>query len=267
MSTIPKVIHYCWFGGKDKPDLVIKCISSWREYLSDYKIVEWNETNFDVLCNDYCKEAFNAKKWAFITDYVRLYVLYNFGGIYMDTDVEVLKNFDDLLQNDAFIGFENYSQFQSALIGAKKNNKWIKFLLTYYHDRHFINDDFSFDMTPNVSIITNLSFQKYEIRLNNSLQKVENEFVVYPKDYFCPKDYVTGKIILTDNTYTIHHFAGSWLEEDYKKRLKYCKKIFGIWLGIKINSAITIFKREGFLIMIKKIINFVIPKLNVALKK
>ena len=152
---IEKKIHYIWFGSNPLPPLAKKCIESWKKFCPDYEIVEWNETNFDVNQNIYTKEAYENKKWAFVSDYVRLYALYHHGGIYMDTDVEVLKNLDDYLNHDAFSGFESSNAIPTGIIGAKKGNYHIKQLLNEYNDRHFILPNGEMDLTTNVTTITN----------------------------------------------------------------------------------------------------------------
>ena len=226
--SIPKKIHYCWFGGNPLPELAQKCIDSWKKYLPDYEIIRWDESNFDFSINDYVREAYENKKWAFITDYVRLYVLYNYGGIYMDTDVEVLKPLDELLTHKAFSGFEDKINIPTGIIASEKHNKWIKYLLDYYKDRHFIVDG-KINYTTNVLIITEMTKKKYGLKQNNTYQDLK-DVVFYPNDYFCPKDHMNGEIYLTDNTYCIHHFSGSWQSKGMKLREKVFRtihKIFG----------------------------------------
>ncbi len=233
---IPKVIHYCWFGKGEKSELAKKCIDSWKKYLPEYEIKEWNEDNFDVNINYYCKEAYEAKKYAFVTDYVRLYALYKEGGIYMDTDVEVLKPLDDFLKHPAFSSFENNNKVPTGLMASQKNNKWIKDLLDYYTDKHFIKKDGNFDTTTNVETITNISIKKYGLIPNNTYQELKKQVVFYPSDWFCPKDWQTGNIYLTENSHAIHHFSGSWLSKDEQflktKRQQLINK-FGENKGIK----------------------------------
>ncbi len=261
MSNIPKIIHYCWFGGNPLSDLALKCINSWKKYCPDYKIIEWNENNFDINSNMYVKEAYQAKKWAFVTDYVRLFVLYEYGGIYMDTDVEIIRNIDRFLCYDAFSGFETVNSIPTAIMGAKKGNEWIKYLLSFYDNKHFICEDGSFDTTTNVITITNMTKKKYNIHLNNKFQNIDEGIVLYPKEYFCPKDYITGEIILTKNTYCIHHFAASWHTEvekiQFEKYKKY-RKLFGNNLGKKIyifNRHLNTLKTKGIFYCIKKLYN------------
>lgn len=217
-NQIPKKIHYCWFGRGEKPELAIKCIESWKKFLPDYEIIEWNEDNFDVNMNRYVKEAYENKKFAFVTDFVRLYVLYNYGGIYMDTDVEVLKPLDIFLKHPAFSGFENNNFIPTGIMASKKNNKWVKLLLDDYNDISFVKEDGTFDLTTNVIRISNTTQKNYALKLDNTYQDL-GDVVFYPHDYFCPKDWDTGDIYLTENTYTIHHFSGSWHTKKEKKQL------------------------------------------------
>ncbi len=221
---IPKKIHYCWFGGNPLNDLAIKCIESWKKYCPDYEIIEWNESNFDINCNEYVKEAYEAKRWAFVTDYVRLYALYNYGGIYMDTDAELLKNIDCFLTKPAFSGFENNKELSTAIMGAECGNKWIELLLDDYNGRHFLNPDGSYDITTNVVTITRLTAENYEVTLDNTFTEIDGAVTFYPSDYFSPKDWLTGQIDLTENAYCIHHFNASWYTEKErldKKELEY----------------------------------------------
>jgi mannosyltransferase OCH1-like enzyme len=230
MSNISKVIHYCWFGGNPIPFGVEKCIDSWKKYCPHYKIVEWNEKNFDYKCNQYVYEAYQAKKWAFVSDYVRLYVLKEHGGIYMDTDVELLKNLDALLEHNAFSGFENKDSLQTAIMGSVKNNSWINMLLIYYEKRHFIKEDSSLDLTTNVSTITKLTKEVYDIELNNSMQITSDGTAFYPNEYFSPKNFETGKTTITQNTYCIHHFDASWLTKG-KKIKHFCTSRLKMLIG------------------------------------
>ena len=206
---IPKTIHYCWFGKKRLPDLAIKCIESWQKYLPDYKIVEWNEDNFNHNTNIFTKEAYLSQKFAFVADYVRLLALYSHGGIYMDTDVELIKTLDSFLHYPAFIGYEDEANLQTGIIGSEKGGVWVKEQLDYYENRHFILPNGSLDMTTNVEIVSQLML-KQGFTLKDSRQNFKNAIEIFPKDYFCPKSPKTGKIKITSNTYAIHHFAGSW---------------------------------------------------------
>lgn len=230
--NIPKKIHYCWFGGKPLPEDAKKYIESWKKYCPDYEIIEWNESNFDLNSNMYVKEAYEARKWAFITDYVRLYVMYNYGGIYMDTDVEVLKKLDVFLENDAFSGFESNKYIPTGIMACKKGFKLFGELLDYYTNKHFKKENGDLDLTTNVITITNIC-KKHGLVLNNKQQNVDG-FMLYPAEYFCPKDYKTGEINVTENTYTIHHFSGSWLEDEDKEIKVIHEKVLRKYNRIKV---------------------------------
>lgn len=220
--AIPKIIHYCWFGGNPLPEDVQRYIATWRKLCPDYEIKEWNETNFDINCCDYVKEAYEAKKWAFITDYVRLKVLFDYGGIYMDTDVEVCKPLDDLLHYNAWSGFESETKIQTGTFASCRANEWIGYLLSYYENKHFVNKDGSYDTTTNVETITKMTKTKYDVRLNNTFQIFGDNYALFPFEYLCAKSLMDGRIYKSDKTYTIHHFSGSWLTpwERFRHRVK-----------------------------------------------
>lgn len=214
---IPKIIHYCWFGRGQMPSLAEKCIASWKKYLPDYEIKEWNEDNFNLDLYPYVREAYNARKFAFVTDVVRLYALYTEGGIYMDTDVEVLKPLDQFLVHIAFSGFEGHTTVSTGIMASERGGAWAKENLAYYDGRHFRKTDGSLDITTNVTTVTNYMLAK-GLKPNNTLQDFPNLITFYPKEYFCPIDYKTKKGEITSNTYCIHHFAGSWMS--VRKKIK-----------------------------------------------
>lgn len=240
---IPKIIHYCWFGRGEKTDLAQKCIESWKKFLPDYELKEWNEVNFDISINQYVHEAYENRKFAFVTDYVRLYAIYTEGGIYMDTDVEVLGNYDRFLHHHAFSGFETDGNVPTGMMAAEKGSVWAKDLLDQYDNRAFVQPDGSFDMTTNTAVITNYMIGKGLI-LNNQYQDFPELCTMYPADYFCPKDHRTGKIRCTKNTVCIHHFAGSWLNHsflhDFRHQLKLTLvKVFGERLIVFLSDIVT----------------------------
>lgn len=212
---IPKIIHYCWMSGEPFPELIQECINTWEKFLPDYKIIEWNKNNFDVNISSFTKEAFDVKKYAFVSDYVRLYVLYKYGGIYLDSDIKVLKSFNDLLNNRAFSGFESKELVGVWLLASEKGNPLFKEMLDCYKEKHFIKEDGSFDLEPNTMLLKPI-LEKYGIEFNNKYQK-NNYITIYPKEYFCPLDGLTGKISLTNNSYAMHLFNGAWLPKKQKR--------------------------------------------------
>ena len=238
---IPKKIHYCWFGRGELPMLAKECIESWKKFLPDYEIKMWNEDNFDLDKYTYVREAYDNKRYAFVTDVVRLYALYNEGGIYMDTDVEVLKPLDEILVYEGVSGFETDVNVPTGLMGAMAQHPMIGELLNEYDNLHFIHEKGTVDLTTNVDRITK-TFLKYGLIQNNTKQVV-NKFTLLPKDFLCPKSYEDGKIYLTENTLTIHHFAGSWYTPNEKFKQKIAKL-----LGKRISNCIVKLKS----ILVKK---------------
>ena len=236
-NKISKTIHYCWFGKNPEPALMKQCIESWKKYLPDYKLMLWNEENFDIESNLFVKQAYESKKWAFVSDYVRFYALYYYGGIYMDTDVEVLKSLNPFLKHSAFTGFENETLIPTGIIGSQKGHVWAGEILHFYENISFIDDNGNLRVQPNTAVITKLTKEKYNFIDKNSFQKLENGIVIYPKDYFCPKNYYDGKIELTENTYTIHHFSGSWHTGFDKFKMK-IHKIFIVVFGSKMHKLL-----------------------------
>lgn len=210
LRVIPKVIHYCWFGGAELSPLARECIASWEKYLPDYEIRLWNEENFDINSNKFAREAYAAKRWAFVSDYVRAYVLYEYGGIYMDTDVEVLQNLDRFLVHPAFAGFENSTLISTGIIGTRSKHWWIGELLEYYKNRSFYRENGKADIKPNTFLLTGLAKQ-HGFAEGNRYQVLVDDVHVYPSEYFCPKSPRNHQIVLTPNSYAIHHFEGSWL--------------------------------------------------------
>jgi len=265
MSKIPKKIHYCWFGGNPLPDDVKRYIETWKKHCPDYEIKEWNESNFDINCNKYVKQAYEAKKYAFVSDYARVSALYNEGGIYMDTDVEVLKPLDEFLEHNAFTGFESNDFIMTALMGTEKNGEWIKSIIDIYDGLSFIKEDGTLDLTTNVARITEMMSKKYNFDKESSYQDL-GDVTLYPYEYFSPKDWDTGEIDVTENTHTIHHFSGTWHSKKDRKYLelkaKFIKK-YGLEKGKE-----KYFKRINRIDRIKNLIKKPIKKiLSIFVKK
>ncbi|MBQ3802869.1 MAG: glycosyl transferase [Oscillospiraceae bacterium] len=208
---IPKTIHYCWFGRNPKPKLPQKCIRSWKTCCPDYRIVEWNEGNYDLDSAPlYVRQAYHAKKWAFVTDYVRLQIVYEQGGIYLDTDVEMIRSLDRLLQNHVYFGFETDQTVNTGLgFGAEKGAEVLLDLMKAYEDLPFISSDGRYDVTPCPERNTAVLRAK-GLRADGSEQILDGGIHIYPKPFFCPKDYESGETVITEDTYTIHHFNASW---------------------------------------------------------
>lgn len=219
---IPKIIHYCWFGKKDLSPLASKCIDSWKAFLPDYEIMRWDETTFNVDSFLYTKQAYKEKKFAYVSDVVRLYALSRFGGIYMDTDVEVIRPFDELLKNKSFTGFEDNITITTATIGCSPKSKWIQDLLDSYIDKSFYDDDDNPVLIPNPNLFTDYLVSKGLVN-NNTFQIVEDYISIYPSIFFSPKSHETGIINIAPDTHSIHHFSGSWLSKRRKilNRIKY----------------------------------------------
>ena len=207
--SIPKVIHYCWFGGSEMPAAYKKYMESWKRYCPDYEIKLWNEQNFDFSDNLYARQAYEQKKWAFVSDYARLKIIYEFGGIYLDTDVEILRPLDDLLELKGFLGFQDNKEIATGLgFGAEKGNPVIKAMLADYADAAFILPDGTHDTTPcperNTEALIPLGF-----RADGCMQTVDG-VTLFPADYFCPIGFLDSRKNFSANTYSIHHYAASW---------------------------------------------------------
>ncbi len=213
--SIPKVIHYCWFGGKPLPKSAEKCIRSWKKHCPDYEIIRWDESNFDVNCNPYCKFAFENKKWAFLTDYIRLKVVYENGGVYLDTDVELVKNLDTLIENGAYMGFQNATEIATGLgFAAEKGHSFIGENMRYYEE---LSD---FSQLRSCPIITTELLVAHGLKENDGTIQNVADMKLYPPEYLCPKDERTGLSEFTNNTYSIHHFDASWFEKSWKEGQK-----------------------------------------------
>lgn len=224
---IPKVIHYVWLGNKPKPRKIEKCIASWKKFCPDYEIIEWNENNFDLSSNRFLKEAYESGNFAFSSDIIRLMVLIEYGGIYVDADVEFIKSLDDLLDNNAFVGYETPNYVNSGqMLGAEANNEIIKEHLAQYNNLSFLNCD-NLHSIACPQIFTELLKQK-GLKCDGTEQIIDG-LHIYPTDYFNPFDVRTGKMSKTENSYSVHWSAHSWVSGNpaLEKIAQFCHRIFG----------------------------------------
>lgn len=206
--AIPKIIHYCWMSTDPYPDDIQECIDSWKKVMPDYEIRLWNTKKFDIDICRYTKEAMACRKYAFVSDYIRLYALYHEGGIYLDSDVKALRPFDGLLNEKAFIGFESGGRLGPWLIASEKGNPLMKELMDYYTDRSFYQINGEMDLTPNTVPVTNI-LVKHGLLPDNREQKLSG-ITIYPEEYFCPKNPWNGKVTVTEKTVAMHLFKGAW---------------------------------------------------------
>ena len=229
---IPKVIHYCWFGGNPLPDFAKKCIASWKKYFPDYEIRQWNEENFDFSVCAYAAEAYQAKKWAFVSDYARFQILHDHGGLYFDTDVEVIRDFSDILEKGAFMGCEDGGDCAPGLgLGALPGMPLYKEVLELYHNVHFINPDGSYNLRTVVEYMTEVLHQH---GFQGAAQPEQvMDVTIYPPEYFCPMNPVDFELIITDKTHSIHHYAASWVS-DFERFKNNIQRLIGPKLTKKI---------------------------------
>ena len=237
---IPKTIHYCWFGGKPLPSIAKKCIKSWRKYMPDFEIKEWNESNYDVRKVSYMQEAYECKKFAFVSDYARFDIINEYGGIYLDIDVEIIKPLDELLEgNESFSGFENEKgQVNAGLILASQaNNLILRETLEMYDQATFLDAERRADLTTVVVRFTNI-LERHGLLPQNEIQRLDH-MTIYPVEYFNPMETDNFQVRITENTYTIHHFNASWTTPSNRFRIK-VKKL----LGPNVSNFISAMKRK-----------------------
>lgn len=243
---IPKIIHYCWFGGNPLPESAQKCIKSWRKHFPDFEIREWNESNFDVNVLPYTQEAYQAKKYAFVSDVARLIILCNEGGLYFDTDVEVIAGFDDILERGAFMGEESGSKNGSMPLvnpglglASEKGNRVLESIIDYYKTLHFLNDNGEQNPGTIVTHTTYVLEKQYGLQPTNEIQFLDG-ITIYPEDYFNPFDDLTGILRKTNNTRSIHWFSKTWIEKPawYFKITRIIHRIFGTSFFANLKSKI-----------------------------
>jgi len=240
---IPKKIHYCWFGGNPLPKSAQQCIASWRKYLPDYEIKEWNESNFDVNIIPYTAEAYRMKKYAFVSDYARFWILYKYGGLYFDTDVEVIAPMDDIIERGNFMGQEKIKlswQLEEVPatnpglgLGVAPGLGLIAELLSFYQNHHYISWTGFHKSTETIVEITTRILENHSSKnIGNGITEYKDLYV-YSPEYFCPKDYSTGELRITSNTKSIHHYAATWLSKE-----TICQKITRRLKGVLVRIAL-----------------------------
>lgn len=236
-----KIIHYCWFGGKPLPKLAKKCIKSWQKFCPDYEIKEWNESNYNVNVCEYVAQAYAAKKYAFVSDYARFDILYRYGGVYLDVDVELIRPLDEIIEKGNFFGCEtdtpNVTINTGLGMAAEKRLDFYKIMLEQYEKEFFYNKDGSYNL-KNVVVRTTDKLKEFGLEQKEGIQKVGDIFI-YPKEYFNPCDMQTGRIKCTPSTYSIHHYAASWVSKKDKIRgnlYKLVCRVFGNKIAGKIKK-------------------------------
>lgn len=246
---IPKIVHYCWFGGNPLNEEAKTYIESWKKYLPGWQIKEWNEDNFDIHVNPYVEEAYQLKKWAFVSDYARLAILEKEGGIYLDTDVELIRPIDDLLARGAFMGIESCTSRRvlvnpGLLMAAEPDNPVIRDIRLTYENDHFFKERGDASNYTIVKRTSKVLQEKYHLTASNMVQVLE-DITIYPKEYFCPMNYKTGALTITEKTRSIHWFAASWLGERQKKRHGQCQKMLQIMPGPLAKPAVFVYSKFG----------------------
>jgi len=241
---IPKVIHYCWFGGKPLPKSARRCIASWRRFFPDYEMKEWNEGNFDVNIIPYTAEAYTARKYAFVSDYARMWILYNYGGLYFDTDVKVIKSFNDILARGPFMGFEiDPDDRATALavapglgLGVNPGLGLYKEILDFYAQLHFRTEHGANNYDMGIVRITTDALRRHGLSDKPGVQQVAGVWV-YPAEYFNPLDDATGRLRITENTHSIHLYAKTWVD-NYGPLRNHATRLFHRLFGVDVAARL-----------------------------
>lgn len=272
MKEIPKVIHYFWFGHNKMPELLKKCIQSWKKYCPNYEIKKWDESNFNVNICNYVKEAYKAKKWAFVSDYARFFILNKYGGVYLDTDVELIKPIDEIIKQGPFFACEN--QFFDSIapglgMATYSDNELYSKIIQDYNNSHFILKNGLYDEKPVGKRIVDKYLLKDGLKDVKGIQQVDG-INIYPHDYFCPLNFLTGKLTITNNTVAIHHYASSWWTKQDKKYARIGQRVTNIFgpvlgpkIGLKVQKYLKFpysFRKKYKQIGIKRTIKFYINK-------
>lgn len=221
---IPKTIHYCWLSGDPYPALIAKCIESWRVYLPDYQFVLWDRIKADTIKSEWLKQTIALKKYAFAADFIRIYSVTHYGGVYLDADVELVASLDPFLDNNFFIGVEYNNDLEPAVFGSVLGHPWLNDLLNYYQDRSFIKKNGTLDVRTLPNIFNETAKARFGFKSNGKMQHIKDEdILIYPCDYFSPKNIYSKQIKITKNTVAIHHFDSNWFQ---KNRIHSMKQIF-----------------------------------------
>ena len=235
---IPKTIHYCWLSDDPIPEKFKEYMNGWHEKLIDYEFVKWDFTKFDINQSEWVKQAFECRKYAFACDFIRLYAVYNYGGIYMDMDIEVIKSFNPVIDKPyvfAYEGKKNHG-IEAGCFGAEKNNEFLGRCLEYYNDRMFVKTDGSFDTRPLPQIMQGIYDEN------------EYDYQIYNHEYFTAKSFNSGIVNITPNTYAVHHFAGSWKSDAEKERINRLQRLtkkYG-WFGKNYAELKSSYEDYGF---------------------
>lgn len=229
---IPKKIHYCWFGGNPLPKSAVKCINSWKKYCPDYEIIEWNEKNFDIKSNEYIYQAYKMKKYAFVSDYARFDILFRYGGVYFDTDVELIKPIDNILHNGSFMACESDGSEENDIypsvapglgIAAESGKELYKKIIDYYNTQEFVNINGEINQETVVLKTTKILIEE-GLKKTSDIQKI-GSIIIYPKRFFCPLDDNTGELKISEDTVAIHWFDKSWLPKSQRIKSKFTRPI------------------------------------------
>lgn len=250
---IPKIIHYCWFGGNPIPLEYQRYIATWKKFLAGYEIKEWNESNFDINCIPFVAEAYRVKKFAYVSDYARLRILYENGGVYFDTDVEVIRNMDKLMAQGPWMGIEKHkstpNEEDQVAVGlgfaVEPHNPIIKEIMGYYEKTHYILPDGSVKQITIVPIVTNI-LRKYGMPTRVSAPVVVEGITIYPWEYFCPVEFMSSKIEITENTHTIHHYSATWMSKAERLKMKRGYFFKTNSLGIFVKRIIDLIRYKMF---------------------
>ena len=211
-----KKIHFCWFGNTELSENAKKCIASWKIFFPDYEIIKWDESNYNFNKIVFTREAYKYKKYAFLSDYARFDILYQYGGIYFDVDVEIIKPFGDILNNEVFFGLQSTGNINTGLgLGSNPGNDTVYEIIKFYQKMHCTKKNGTIIAPTVVKVVSDI-MKKHGYKNENIIQKV-NGITIYPTDYFCPMSFETGKLNITENTVAIHHFEGSWVSDIFKK--------------------------------------------------